>query len=130
MLIGEVAERTGVTTKALRFYERRGLISEPARTDGGYRDYDPAVVDRVTFIKEAQAAGLTLAQIGQVLAIRDDGDAPCRHVETLIDERLAEVEERLRELRDLRSQLRGLKERAMSLDPADCDEYCRVIAPA
>lgn len=60
MLIGEVAEATGVSTKALRFYEDEGLLHEPDRTSGGYRDYRPDVIDRVVFVRQAQAAGLTL----------------------------------------------------------------------
>lgn len=127
MLIGEVATRTGVTTKALRFYEREGLIPAPDRTDGGYRDFDPATVGRVEFIKDAQAAGFTLAQIGEILAIRDSGELPCGHVATLVGERLAEIEQRLRELRHVRRQLRGIAERAAGFDPDDCDGYCGLI---
>ena len=120
MLIGEVAGATGVSTKALRYYEQRGLLHEPERTTGGYRDYTPEIVDRVAFITQAQAAGLTLRQIGEVLAIRDDGRAPCGHVADVVDDRLAEVETCLRELRRTRDQLRQLRRRLDRLDPADC----------
>jgi DNA-binding transcriptional MerR regulator len=130
MLIGQVAERSGVTAKTLRFYERKGLLADPGRTDGGYRDYEPATVDRVTFIKDAQAAGLTLAQIGEVLAIRDDGQLPCEHVTTLVARRLAAVEQRLRELRQVRAQLREIADRAERYDPDDCDGYCGLISSA
>lgn len=127
MLIGEVAHRTGVTTKTLRFYEREGLLAEPRRTDGGYRDYDESAVDRVAFIKDAQKAGLTLAQIGEVLTIRDSGQPPCGHVATLVTERLEQVEERLRELRGVRAGLQDIAERAEGYDPDDCDGYCGLI---
>lgn len=130
MRIGEVAERTSVSTKALRFYEREGLLPAPARTDAGYRDYAPAAVERVAFIKDAQAAGFTLAQVRQILQVRDDGDAPCDHVGALVDERLAEVERRLAELRQVRTQLRELRERARGADPADCRGLCSVISDA
>lgn len=129
MLIGEVATATGVSTKTLRFYERQGLLAEPPRTAGGYRDYDQAVVGRVTFIRQAQAAGLTLRQIGEILAIRDEGRAPCSHVAELVDERLADVERRLEELRATQAQLRQVRSRLDELDPQACppDGVCGAI---
>ncbi|MFP5252220.1 MAG: heavy metal-responsive transcriptional regulator [Actinomycetes bacterium] len=130
MLIGEVADATGVTTKTLRYYEGQGLLHEPARTAGGYRDYRPEVVDRVGFIRQAQAAGLTLAQIGEILEIRDGGRAPCGHVATLVDTRLAEVEQRLAELEHTRTQLRELRDRLDELDPDSCppNEICVAVS--
>lgn len=127
MLIGELAARTAVTAKTLRFYEREQLLPEPQRTSGGYRDYEPDAVGRVTFIRQAQAAGLTLAQIGQILAIRDDGQAPCAHAAQLIDQQLENVERRLTELQATRKQLRQLAERARRLDPDDCTDLCHII---
>lgn len=126
MLIGELAATTGVSAKTLRFYESRGLLDDPGRTPGGYRDYPEAAVDRVRFVKEAQAAGLTLAQIGEVLAIRDGGQAPCAHVAGFVEHRLDEVEARLRELRRIRRELLALRERLERLDPGECgpDTIC------
>ena len=120
MRIGELAAATGVSAKTLRFYETEGLVHAPDRTPGGYRDYPAEVADRVAFIRQAQAAGLTLRQIGEILAVRDGGQPPCRHVADLVDRRLDEVEQRMRELRATRAQLRRLKERLAVLDPADC----------
>lgn len=132
MRIGELADATGVTTKTLRFYEAEGLLHEPDRTSGGYRDYPPETVDRVAFIRLAQAAGLTLRQVGEILLIRDGGHAPCRHVADLVKDRLDEVEQRLRELRGTRTQLRELKQRLTTLDPADCppSAICSAITDA
>jgi DNA-binding transcriptional MerR regulator len=130
VLIGEVADATGVTTKTLRFYERERLLHEPDRTGGGYRDYQPQAVDRVVFIRQAQAAGLTLGQIREILEIRDGGRAPCGHVTILVDARLAEVEQRLAELEHTRTQLRGLRSRLDHLDPGHCppDEICVAVS--
>lgn len=122
MRIGELARRTGVRATTLRFYEAQGLLADPGRTAGGYRDYPPAAVSRVAFIRRAQAAGLTLAQVREVLAVRDAGEAPCGHVRTLATERLATVERRLDELSRVRARLLQLQARADALDPADCDE--------
>src|SRR6266568_7357410 len=94
MRIGEVAGRARVPAKTIRFWEDRRLLPQPARTPSGYRDYDPAILERIAFIRHAQAAGLTLQAIGQVLEVRDGGQPPCVHVSSLIARRLAEVEAR------------------------------------
>lgn len=130
MLIGQVAQQAGVTAKTLRFYEDAGLLPAPDRTSGGYRDYPGEAVDRVAFVRSAQAAGFTLGQVKQVLDIRDGGEPPCEHVRVIVDERLAEVERRLVELRRTRDQLRTLARRTTELDPADCTDYCRIIEPS
>src|SRR5215472_11561898 len=105
MKIGEVAGRSGVPAKTIRFWEDQRLLPAPARTPAGYRDYDPAIVERLAFIRHAQAAGLTLEHIRQVLDIRDGGRPPCVHVTGLIARRLGEVEARLAELARARDQL-------------------------
>ncbi len=120
MRIGEVADATGVTAKTLRFYESDGLLPEPARTSGGYRDYPTEAVGRVTFIRRAQAAGLTLAQIREILAVRDHGHPPCEHVAALVERRLHDVDRRLEELQGTRRELLALRQRLDELDPADC----------
>lgn len=127
MRIGELARHTGTTAKSLRFYESQGLLPEPARTRSGYRDYPASAVGRVSFIREAQHAGFTLRQIGQILHIRDRGQAPCAHVGQLIDQRLAEVQQRIAELQQTRAVLQELARRTRALDPADCDGYCDII---
>jgi DNA-binding transcriptional MerR regulator len=130
VLIGELAGRTGTTAKTLRFYEDEGLLPEPGRTSSGYRDYPSEAVTRVTFIRDAQTAGLTLRQIGQVLDIRDGGEPPCEHVGQLIDRRLAEVTQRIAELEQTRTRLLELAQRTGELDPADCGGYCDIIPHA
>lgn len=129
MLIGQLATATGVTAKTLRFYERERLLAPPARTPGGYRTYPSGAVDRVTFIRRAQAAGLTLRQIGDILAVRDGGHSPCAHVTRHVDDRLADIDGRLRDLRATRRALVQVRDRVDALDPADCapDGICRAI---
>src|SRR6267154_335351 len=128
MRIGEVAARAGVPAKTIRFWEDQHLLPQPARTPAGYRDYDPAILERLAFIRHAQASGLTLDAIRQVLDIRDGGQPPCVHVTGLITRRLAEVEARLAELTRARDQLVVLAARAAEQDPADCRGYCSIIA--
>ena len=127
MRIGEIADRAGVPAKTIRFWEDQRLLPPPARTSAGYRDYGPAILERLAFIRQAQAAGLTLEAIRQVLDVRDGGQPPCIHVTGLIARRLAEVEARLVELVRTRDQLAALAARAAAQDPADCRGYCSII---
>jgi DNA-binding transcriptional MerR regulator len=126
-----VAERAGVTTKALRYYERFGLIEEPKRTASGYRDYGSDVLDRLHFVHAAQAAGLSLVEIRNVIAFRDQGLRPCSYVLELIDTRCAELDRRIADLRRLRDDLRGLAERGRTLSAEACsaDLVCHVLNP-
>lgn len=130
MQIGEVADRVGLATSAIRFYENKGLIPAPQRTDAGYRDYDPAVVERLEFIRAGQTVGLTLRELGDVLDIRDRGESPCRHVTELLDVRIDDVDERIDDLRRMRRELIALRSRAADLTPDDCDpeSICRIIS--
>ena len=128
MRIGEAEGRAGVPAKTIRFWEDQHLLPAPARTGSGYRDYDPAILERLAFIRQAQAAGLTLEHIRQVLDIRDGGQPPCVHVAGLIDRRMAEMDARLAELARARDQLASLAARAAAQDPADCRGYCSIIA--
>ena len=102
-------------------------LPPPGRTPAGYRDYGPAILERLAFIRHSQAAGLTLGHIRQVLDIRDGGQPPCVHVTGLIARRLGEVEARLAELTRARDQLAALATRAAEQDPADCRGYCSII---
>lgn len=132
MRIGEIAERSGVPVKTIRYYEDIGVLAPPARTASGYRDYDTGVVDRLAFVRAAQSVGLTLGEIREVVALRDRGETPCGHVAELIERRATEIEARIADLQRLRGELRRLARRARSLDPADCepDRVCHLIAPA
>lgn len=128
MRIGALAAATGVPAKTLRFWEDEGLVPAPARTTAGYRDYPAEAAHRVRFIRQAQAAGLTLRQIGEILAVRDGGRAPCTHTAALVDRRLEDVEERLRELEETRAALHDLRARLDALDPVDCDPATICVA--
>lgn len=129
MLISELAEHAGLTTKAIRHYERIGVLDPPTRTPGGYRDYGPEALARLAFIRAGRSAGLTLGELRQVIALRDRGEAPCAHVSGLIAHKRVEVDSRIAELEQLRSELATLERRARLLDPADCDasKVCHII---
>ena len=103
-----VARATGVSTDTLRHYERKGLLPRVTRTPAGYRQYTPAIVDRVLLIQRALVVGFSLADLQRVLAIRDRGGAPCHGVRALLDERLKDLDERIQELQALRGELQDL----------------------
>ncbi len=121
MRIGELAAMTGTTTKALWFYEERGLFPPPERTPGGYPDYPPEAGDRLDFIRRGRNAGLTLAQIAEILNVRDAGHAPCHHVEQLLASRLAQLDRQIADLQELRATVAELHLHATEADPETCD---------
>jgi len=127
MKIGELAASSGVSAKTIRFWEEAGVLPLPSRTSSGYRDYQPDVVDRLTFVRHAQSAGLSLDQIRRVLGIGDSGERPCEHVTQLINERLDEVEARIADLKATRSHLLVLARRAADQDPLQCSGYCSIL---
>jgi DNA-binding transcriptional MerR regulator len=129
MRIGELAAATGTTTKSLRFYEQAGLLPPPARTPGGYRDYTEDAVARLDFVRRGQRAGLTLAQIREILSIRDAGRVPCHHVEQVLAERLAGLDRQIAELVGLRATVARLHQEASHPEPGRCDsnDVCRYL---
>lgn len=110
--IGELATELGINPKTIRYYEEIGLLPRAKRTDNGYRLYGDADRERLHFISKAKAVGLTLEEIGQILALRRTGAPPCEHVVGLLDHKLRAVEEQLRTLSDFRTELLTLREEA------------------
>ena len=130
MRIGELAKRAGVTPDTIRYYEREGLLPRPERTPSGYRNYAPQVLDDLAFIKKAQALGLKLSAVREVLEISSGGKPPCAHVRATVSARLAAMEERLRDLRALRATLRETLERLDRAPPPKAGCRCVVIESA
>jgi DNA-binding transcriptional MerR regulator len=105
-LIGEVAQRAGVTPDTIRYYERLGVLPRPSRTAGGLRVYGDDVFPRVRFIQQAQALGLTLRDVHALLVDEGrTGQQPCRRVRDLLKARLAEVGARIKEMQSFRRTL-------------------------
>lgn len=129
MRIGEVAEQAGVTTKTIRYYERIGLLPSAERTPSGYRSYGSDTLERVRFIRDAQATGLSLTEIQSVLELKAHGQRSCEHTRSLLHRHLDEIDAQIERLRAARRELAQLVERADSNDPAACvDEHrCQVI---
>lgn len=105
MTIGSLAEAAGVRVPTVRYYERRGIIAEPSRTVSGYREYDESVVDRIRFVRKAQALGFTLDEIEELLALRVDDPKSCGSVKDSTRAKLTSVESKIRDLERLRGAL-------------------------
>lgn len=128
--ISEAAEAAGVTRKAIRLYESKGLLEQPARTPAGYRVFDEADVQVLTFIRRARLMGLHLQDIAELLEMSREGKAPCGWLSDRLDERLAEVDQAIVELEGLRRSLRAARERAR-VGVADADALiCPVVEQA
>jgi DNA-binding transcriptional MerR regulator len=108
LTVGQLAARAGVRADTIRYYERSGLLPEPNRTDGDHRRYGPADLDRMLFIRGAQRLGLRLAEIRELLAVRDTGACPCGPAETLLSEHIGEIDREIARLTALRAELSGM----------------------
>ena len=106
--VSQLAAAVGSSADTLRYYEKVGLLPPPARTPSGYRQYDDAARDRLAFIRGAQRLGLTLADVRDLLAVRDTGDCPCEPAEQHLTKRLTEVDAEITRLEALRDQMRAM----------------------
>ena len=107
LLIGEVASRSGVSRKALRLYERTGILPASQRTTSGYRVYGPETLSTLAFVAQAQRLGFHLDEIKEVVQIRRSGRCPCPHVLDLVRQKVEGLDRTLADLTELRH---GLKE--------------------
>lgn len=105
LTIGSLAKKAGVGVETVRFYQRRELLAVPPRA-GGIRRYDLRDVERLQFIKRAQAAGFTLAEIGELIALDAGEDRP--RARQLAAARIKALDEKIAELKDARTALSRL----------------------
>ena len=117
MTIGTLAGSAGVGVETVRYYQRRGLIVEPARA-GSVRRYGTADLARLRFIRAAEEAGFTLAQIGELIAL--DAGADRERARTLAHERIAAIDAQLARLTDARAALQGLAARCAAGEGEGC----------
>ena len=121
MRTGEVAAEAGVNVQTLRYYERRGLLPEPARRDSGYRAYGPEAVRIVRFIKRAQELGFGLREAETLLGLAAGGPESCDAARELAEEKVAELDRRIADLRAMRDSLQRLSATcARPRDDRDC----------
>lgn len=121
LTISKLAARAGVNVQTLRYYERRGILAEPARSPAGYRQYDLEAVARIRFIKRAQELGFTLEEISELLELRVEHGAACEAVEERARAKLGLVDQKIRQLTRIRGVLDDLVEACQRRQPTeDC----------
>lgn len=128
VLIGQLAERVGVTTKSIRFYESISLLPVPSRSSSGYRVYTDVDVQRLAFIKTAQRLGLSLDEIREIIALRDRGEPPCAYVADVLQSQVDVLDHRIHEMGQLRHELQELQAAAAAGDRGG--RFCGVIEHA
>jgi MerR family mercuric resistance operon transcriptional regulator len=134
LTIGQVARSAGVGVETVRFYERRGLIEEPARRESGYRQYPEDVVARLRFVKRAKELGFSLKEIKELLDLRVDPTTTCAEVKRQAEAKIGDIEERIRTLKRMKKALvkltavcsgRGPTTECPILDALDREEEVR-----
>lgn len=108
LTVGQLAARVGVRPDTVRYYERTGLLPEPRRTEGDHRRYGASDEDRLLFIRGAQRLGLRLAEIRELLTVRDTGTCACEPAEALLRGHVRELDEEISRLTGLRAELAGM----------------------
>ena len=129
LTIGALAKACAVHVETVRYYQRRGLLEEPHRPAGGVRRYGEATLQRLRFIRRAQAIGFTLDEIAELLRLERTPD--CGRASSLASARLADVEDKLADLERMRGMLRSLVQACMAgRDPRSCPIVESLIAAA
>lgn len=105
MQSGELSRLAGVSSDTLRHYERRGILSKPLRTSGGYRNYPADSLDRVRLIQSALKVGFSLSELATILKMRDRGEAPCRRVRDMAETKIENLRQQISDLLIMRDQL-------------------------
>lgn len=109
MRIGELADMTQTQVETIRFYEREGLLREPPRTGGNYRDYGQEHLERLAFIRHCRSLDMTLDEIRALLRFQDAPRENCHAVNEVLDQHIEQVAMRIRELKALQQQLKALR---------------------
>lgn len=131
MTIGQLARMLGINPRTLRYYERIGLLIPSARTAAGYRIYSEHDAERLAFIRRAQRLGWSLDEIASIIAVRESGSAPCRHVRALAEAKAREITARIAELEALRQEMGQLARVAVEVEPAcaESSSICLAFEP-
>ena len=126
--IGQAAKRAGLTAKAIRLSERRGLLGPAERTDCGYRTYGPEELAVLGFIRQAKTVGLRLEEIRTIIDLQRSGRQPCGTVIDLLDSRLADIDRTMADLQTLRATMAVARARAQeAVTSGDDAVICRLI---
>lgn len=119
MRIGQVAKRAGVNVETIRFYERKGLITKPARNTGGYREYPRDAIARIRFIKRAKELGFSLMEISELLSLQANPKATCADVKNRAEEKISTIHGRMKDLQKMKRSLEKLAAACKGSGPLD-----------
>ena len=108
LTIGKLALRAEVTADTLRYYEKEGLLAPAKKTDAGYRLYDDEAIRRLRFVRQAQQCGFSLAEIRELLALKNSDAACCKDVRSVAIEKKLQLEHKIRALRVMSQALNEL----------------------
>ncbi|WP_313668450.1 Cu(I)-responsive transcriptional regulator [Atlantibacter sp.] len=120
MNISDVAKKTGLTSKAIRFYEEKGLVTPPLRSENGYRSYTQSHLDELTLLRQARQVGFNLEECKELVHLFNDPGRRSADVKARTLQKVAEIERHIVELNDMRAQLLALAESCPGDDGADC----------
>ena len=130
MQIKELSRATGVDVETIRYYEKQGLLPEPARRDNGYRDYEAAHLERLSFIRHCRALDMPLADVKRLLGLVDAPLGNYSDVDLLVDGQLARVRARLKSMRALERQLLQLRARCSGTHAGHCGILDELVSAA
>src|SRR5260370_19670132 len=105
MQIGELAHQAGVSVQTVRFYERRKLLSEPVRTQSGYRECGEEELKQLLFIRQAKSLGFSLDEVREIISSRGRGECPCTDVISMAERHLRDVAEQIQTLQKFKEEL-------------------------
>lgn len=121
MQIKDLAAKTGLSPKTIRFYEETGILPRAKRLPNGYRTYDEEDVERVRFVAGSRHLGFSLDDIEEILSLRDRGEPPCRYVLDQLAAKADEIAVRIAELQQMEQELRQLHAAALDFPIEDID---------
>lgn len=119
--ISQVAKALSINVETVRFYERKGLITQPLKPSVGYRHYPETTINRIRFIKRAQQLGFTLDEISSLLSLDDNS---CQQAQALAEEKLTITKEKIADLKHLETALHDL---LLQCHENDSDQHCPLI---
>ena len=117
LTISHIAHAACVNLETIRFYERHGIIDHPPRTSSGYRQYPPDTIQRVKFIKHAQALGFSLKEIKELLDMRVNPEMDCGDVKTLAEKKIREIDKKIADMRKMRDALQRISDSCHGVGP-------------
>ena len=131
MKFGAPAQAPQTRVETIRYCEREGLLPQAPRSEGNYRLYGPAHVERLAFVRHCRALDMTLDEIRLLLRFKDAPHADCGEVNRLLDEHIGHVATRIRSLRELEQQLKALRHQCVGVhDAAHCGILNRLAQSA